>query len=798
MITRVRARIAGRVQGVGFRPTVYRYATGLGLGGFVRNDPHGVTIEVEGDDQKVGAFFSQLTRQPPRQSVIAGIETQVVRAEGSGQFDVVESSREGETAVHISPDLATCDDCLRELNDSDDRRHDYPFINCTHCGPRFTILRELPYDRNKTSMVDFDMCPACDQEYHEPKDRRFHAEPNACEDCGPRLEWKGEADRAAIPSSIQEALRSACDALRVGRIVAIKGIGGYHLACDATRAGAVARLRERKHRPHKALAVMFRDLAAIRKYCDVNEAEEAELLSVARPIVVLKARAPRDSSIQSSVSPDSRTVGAFLPYTPLHHLLLRDFEALIMTSANVTDEPILSDELEIRTLLGTVADGALMHNRAILHKCDDSVVRLHHGRRVFLRRARGFVPNPIRIAEHSPAILATGGELKNTFCLVRDGQAFLSQHIGDLKDYRAHRFFSREIESWQKLLRVTPAVIAHDLHPDYLSTKYALERGDSAPVPGVGPQALRPSGAPLLVAVQHHHAHIASVLAEHGLHQSVIGVALDGTGYGTDGTIWGGEFLVADRAHFERVAHFRPYRLPGGDQAVREPWRMAVSVLADEGLMAFASDVLHHRRAEGVDIAPGFETVLKMIASGFNSPLTSSAGRLFDAVSSILGLCHETTYEAQAAIRLETVADPRETNAYPFDLGMSSRPWQLDFGPTLHAIVEGLRRGQSLATIAGRFHNTIAAAVTRVCIHLRAEQDIHTVALSGGVFQNLLLLQRTTDYLGSRGFCVVTHSLVPPNDGGIALGQAAVAAERSSRLAPDFQPRREEVSAPCA
>lgn len=790
MITRVRARIAGRVQGVGFRPTVYRYATGLGLGGFVRNDPHGVTIEVEGDDQKVGAFFSQLTRQPPRQSVIAGIETRVLNARGDGQFDVIESSPAGDAEAHISPDLATCDDCLRELNDPEDRRHDYPFINCTNCGPRFTILRELPYDRDKTSMVEFDMCPSCDHEYHEPKDRRFHAEPNACEDCGPKLEWKnGRSDEGMVDWSHSPVL-PAIAALRAGRIVAVKGIGGYHLACDATNADAVARLRKRKNRPHKALAVMFPDLATVRRYCEVNEAEEAELVSVPRPIVVLKARAAVKSSIQSSVSPDSRTIGAFLPYTPLHHLLLREFEALVMTSANLTDEPIVADERELQPLLGSVADGALLHNRAILHKCDDSVVRVHHERRIFLRRARGFVPNPARIAEHSRSILATGGELKNTFCLVRDGQAFLSQHIGDLKDYRAYRFFTREIESWQKLLRITPEVIAYDLHPEYLSTRYAEERGRGAQVSG--------SVTPLLIGVQHHHAHIAGVMAEHGIRQSVIGVALDGTGYGTDGTIWGGEFLVADRAHFERVAHFRPYRLPGGDQAVREPWRMAVSVLADEGLMGFARKSFASDRDEACAGKPGFETVLKMIASGFNSPLTSSAGRLFDAVSSILGLCHETTCEAQAAIRLESVADVRENNAYPFDLGMTSRPWRVDFGPTIRAIVEGLRRGLPVARVAGRFHNTIAAAVTRVCVHLRAEQGLNTVALSGGVFQNLLLLQRTADFLGSRGFRVLTHSLVPPNDGGLALGQAAVAAERTHQPVPYSSSRREEVAAPCA
>ncbi|MGD0649580.1 MAG: carbamoyltransferase HypF, partial [Verrucomicrobiia bacterium] len=472
MKTCMRARIVGRVQGVGFRPTVYRYATQLGLGGFVCNGPHGVTVEVEGDDLKVRAFFHHLIHDPPKQAVIADIQKQVFAEKGYKQFEVIESEPEGDAAVHISPDLATCDDCLRELFDPQDRRHGYPFINCTNCGPRFTIIRDLPYDRDKTSMAGFTMCAPCEYEYHDPRDRRFHAQPDACEKCGPQLDLITPEDCSRESYSRRENAREdasrlqlmrVVDLLRRGAIVAVKSLGGYHLACDATNPEAVARLRQRKHRPHKPFAVTFRDLAAVKKFCEVSEAEEAELLSVTRPIVLLNRRPPSTPSLHHCISPDSPTIGAFLPYTPLHHLLMQGFDALVMTSGNLTDEPIISEEAELPTLLGPIADAALTHNRPIVHKCDDSVLRVVNGQRQFFRRARGFVPNPIRIAEQSPHILAVGGELNNTFCLVRDGNAFLSQHIGDLKDYKTYDYFAREITAWQKLMRIEPEVVAYDL-----------------------------------------------------------------------------------------------------------------------------------------------------------------------------------------------------------------------------------------------------------------------------------------------------------------------------------------------
>ena len=749
MKTRVRARIAGRVQGVGFRPTVYRYATQFGLCGFVCNGPHGVTIEVEGEDLKVGAFFHQLASEPPKQAVIAEVQKEVCGEKGYQRFEVVESEPDGNAVTHIPPDLAVCDDCLHELLDSKGRRHGYAFINCTNCGPRFTIIRDLPYDRDKTSMTKFTMCGPCDHEYHDPCDRRFHAQPNACQHCGPQLQF-----RVAGGTTTEDAdLAKTKEFLRRGRIVAIKGLGGYHLACDALSAEAIAGLRRRKHRPHKSLAVMFRDIAVAKEFCEVNESEEAELLSTARPIVLL-ARRQTVNRLPSVISPDVNTIGAFLPYAPLHHLLLQDFEALVMTSGNLADEPIISDEVELPALLGPIADAALTHNRPIVHKCDDSVLRMVSGQRQFLRRARGFVPNPIRIAPASgtPHILAVGGELKNTFCLVGDGNAFLSQHVGDLKDYKTYSHFSCEIESWKNLLRVQPAVIAHDLHPAYLSTRFAAI-----------------ARIPHKVGVQHHHAHIASVMAEHGLHQPLIGVALDGTGYGTDDTLWGGEFMVADRCDFERVAHFKAYRLPGGDKAVQEPWRMALSVLIAEGLEEEAG-----RKFPAVK----WHLVQKMVQAGFHSPLTSSAGRLFDAVAAILGLCDVTTYEAQAAIRLESIADSRVTDQYPFAVQTSNRPWVLDFGPTIRAILAERRQGIAPGEISARFHNTMAASILHVCRCLRGQRDLNVVALSGGVFQNELLLRRTVEALQSRHFNVFTNTAVPLNDGGLALGQATVAAER--------------------
>lgn len=741
MKTRVKAIIHGRVQGVGFRPTVYRYARQLGLAGYVCNGPQGVTVEVEGDDLNVGLFFERLQHQPPRQAVIERLQKQVLAVKGYDRFEVIESEPADQPLVAVSPDLAVCEDCRRDMADPANRRHGYVFTNCTNCGPRFTLIQDLPYDRPRTSMSVFTMCADCAREYRDPADRRFHAQPNACPRCGPQLELRVPGGQ----TQKQAPLPAAVELLKRGQIVAVKGLGGYHLACDALSREAVARLRARKHRGGKPFAVMFRDLATLKKYCRVSEVEEAELLSPAHPIVILASEAP---AVQRSVSPDTPTIGAFLPYTPLHARLLESFEALVMTSANIADEPIISRDDELPRLVG-LADAILTHNRGIVHKCDDSVLRVDLGQRQFLRRARGYVPNAIRVAGDSAAILAVGGELKNTFCLVRDGQAYLSQHLGDLKEHRTYEAFAHEIGEWQRLLQIEPERIAHDAHPAYLSTKYA--------------QRLAGAEASRVLPVQHHHAHIVSVMAEHDLHDCVIGVALDGTGYGSDGTIWGGEILVADRADFERAAHFKAYPLPGGDKAVEEPWRMAASVLCCEELAA------PNRRTE---------LIYKMIAARFHAPLTSSAGRLFDAVAAILGLCDVAEYEAQGAIRLEAVADPTVTARYRYNIALTDRPWVLDFGPMLREILDDKRAGVPVAEMAGKFHNTVAAAVVQTCRFLRGQRHLNTVALSGGVFQNALLLRRILTGLQRNQFQVYTNTRVPPNDGGLALGQAAVAVAR--------------------
>ncbi|MFH0916277.1 MAG: carbamoyltransferase HypF [bacterium] len=748
MVARVRARVQGTVQGVGFRPAVFRHAVACGLTGFVRNDPQGVTLDVEGDEDRVAAFFDGLAAHAPQQAEIQRVTTRRLAPRGYESFDVMPSEPGGRVRVHLPPDLATCPVCLRELWDPTDRRHRYPFINCVDCGPRFTIVNALPYDRAATSMDSFTLCSACAREYHDPGDRRFHAQPNACPECGPHL-FLLRPDGVELEVG-ECALRQAQGLLAAGDIVAVKGLGGYHLACSAFDGEAIARLRDRKDRPHKALAVMFRDLTALRKYLSVTRAEMAELQSSSRPIVVVQGR------FSAAVSPDTDSTGAFLPYTPLHHLLLEPFEALVLTSGNRRDEPIARDESEVQHLLGPVADAALAHDRPVAGRCDDSVVRLIDGGRQFLRRARGFVPIPVRIAPASLPVLATGAELKNTFCLVGGGEAFVSQHIGELRDYPTYVFYQEEMIRWQELLRIEPRIVAHDLHPAYLSSTYARSLENVS-----------------LVGVQHHHAHVASVMAEKGLLGPVIGIAFDGTGYGTDGTVWGGEFLLADRLDFQRLSHFQTYALPGGEKAIDEPWRMALSMCLAEGIPWSRGE----QKDEGKEVP--VELVERLISSGINCPLTSSAGRLFDAVASLLGLCDAAGYEAQGAIRLEAAADPAARGHYPFEIHRTAEPWLLDFGPTLHALVEDRGRCTDVGLVAARFHNTVAAATAAVAHRLCADRNVTDVVLSGGVFQNGLLLDRTRRALRAAGLSVHVNSVVPPNDGGISLGQAAVAVARA-------------------
>jgi hydrogenase maturation protein HypF len=805
---RTAVRVEGIVQGVGFRPFVYALATRLGLSGLVGNDLDGVFAEVEGPPSAVREFLAALEREaPPLARVDRVTATPVTPTGTSPSFQIVASEPAGRRATLIAPDTATCADCLRELNDPADRRFRYPFINCTNCGPRFTIVRDVPYDRPLTTMAGFPMCERCAAEYHDPANRRFHAQPTCCPACGPRLALLDQSGKPhdggplATPSCGQRSTISspadgapvdgarpdgvldlAAGLLRRGVIVAVKGLGGYHLAADAASEAAVAALRARKHREDKPFAVMVADLDAARRLGRVDDTEAALLTSQARPIVLL-ARRP-DADVAASAAPGNRQLGIMLPYTPLHHLLLASVgRPLVMTSGNVSDEPIAYRDEDALDRLGGIAGAFLTHDRAIHIRTDDSVARVFGGRPAIIRRSRGYVPEPVMLRGASCAgflrpVLACGAELKNTFCLARGDRAFVSHHIGDLENAETLRSFTEGIQHFARLFDITPQVAAYDLHPEYLSTKYALD------LDGVD-----------LAGVQHHHAHIASCLADNGVGGPVIGVAFDGTGYGTDGTIWGGEFLIADLADFRRAGHLAQVPMPGGAAAVRQPWRMAAAYLDELAGLDAASLPVAQRNAGRWD------TIVAMARRKVNAPLTSSAGRLFDATAALLGVRDEITYEGQAAIELEQLADPAETGAYhasiaatssgtaraaggatPIDSagGEPGEGFRASGADLIAAVVEDLAAGVPRETVAARFHNGLAALIVDGCALLRDQHGLRTVALSGGVFQNLLLLGRTVAGLEARGFTVLTHSRVPCNDGGISLGQAVVAAARES------------------
>jgi hydrogenase maturation protein HypF len=753
----VAVRVEGIVQGVGFRPFVYSLATGLGLGGLVGNDVDGVFAEVEGPPAAVREFLRGLERDAPPLARIERITTTSMAPGGAASFRIVASGPDGRRRTLVAADTATCADCLRELSDPADRRFRYPFINCTNCGPRFTIVRDVPYDRPLTTMAGFAMCALCAAEYHDPADRRFHAQPTCCPACGPRLALADGAG-GALPG---DPLASAVRLLREGRILAVKGLGGYHLAADAFSAEAVAALRARKHREDKPFAVLAADLAAARQLCAVDDAAAGLLTSQARPIVLLP-RLP-SGGVARATAPGNRQLGIMLPYTPLHHLLASSAgHPLVLTSGNLSDEPIAYRDDDALSRLGTIADAFLTHDRAIHIRTDDSVVRAFSGRPMMLRRSRGYAPEPVVVRGGFPRpVLACGAELKNTFCLAKEQHAFVSHHIGDLSNAETLASFTEGIEHYRRLFDITPEVVAYDLHPDYLSTKYALELADVD-----------------LVGVQHHHAHVASCLADNGFPGPVIGVAFDGTGYGTDGTIWGGEFLIADRASFSRAGHLAPVPLPGGQAAIRQPWRMAASYL-----LAASSDGVLDDLAVWQRNQERWAAVLSMARRGVNSPLTSSAGRLFDAVAALLGVRDAVNYEGQAAIELEQLADPGEGGAYSAAIEPGS-PFSVRGADFVRAAARDLTGGVPREVIAGRFHNGVAAMVEAGCLLLRERHGLDTVALSGGVFQNLLLLERVVRSLEARGFRVLTHSRVPCNDGGISLGQAVVAAagERGTSL----------------
>ncbi len=762
---RLGIRVDGVVQGVGFRPFVVVEATRLGLTGLVGNDPRGVFVEAEGDDLALAALLRALRAGPPRASVesVRSRRLPLVRDEG---FRVVASSSDGAREALVPVDSATCDDCLAELRDPADRRHRYPFVNCTNCGPRLTLVLDVPYDRARTTMAAFPMCDDCRREYEDPRDRRFHAEPVCCPACGPRLRL---LDPGGAPRP-EEPLNAAAALLRAGAIVAVKGLGGYHLAALAVDEEAVASLRGRKHREDRPFALMVADVAAARDLCEVTEEDARTLRGPARPIVLMPRAAGR-ARVAPAVAPRSASLGVMLPYTPLHHLLLEAVSGpLVLTSGNVSDEPIAFDDDDALERLGPLVDALLVHDRRIHTRVDDSVVRSVAGRAVPIRRSRGFVPGalPLPVAAARP-VLACGPELKNTFCLARGSRAFVSHHIGDLENYETLRSYTDGIDHFRRLLGVEPTVLAHDLHPEYLSTKYALEQAESDPQVD-------------LVGVQHHHAHIASCLADNGRVGPVLGVAFDGLGMGTDGTLWGGEFLRADLAGFTRLGHLAPVRMPGGAAAIRQPWRMAAAYAAGLGLDGLGLDGLG---LDGLEVAERvgrrrWDDVVRLGESGVASPETTSAGRLFDAVASLIGVRDEVTYEGQAAVELEQCADPAECGTYASRV-VEEETVRLLGADLAGAAAADLRAGTPVPVIAGRFHRGVADAVVAVCRLLGARTGLDVVALSGGVFQNVLLLRLCVAGLERAGFEVLQHRNVPPNDGGISFGQAAVAAARSHR-----------------
>lgn len=751
MATRTQILVRGIVQGVGFRPFIFSLASRRALRGQVFNNATGVIIDVEGEPGEIAWLVDEIKLNPPPLSLIESVEFKDNLAPANyADFRIVGSNSTGKKFVPISADVATCEDCLKELFDPQNRRYRYPFINCTNCGPRFTIIEGVPYDRAQTTMSEFGMCEACRAEYENPLDRRFHAEPIACAVCGPQLSL---ADWAGGKVEVADAISFTRQFLSEGRIAAIKGLGGFHLACDATNSKAVEQLRSKKFREDKPFALMADSIEVIKKYCHVSKSEEDLLRSAARPIVLL-TRKP-DARLPAAIAPGVKTLGFMLPYTPLHHLLLEKMDRpLVMTSGNVSDEPICYEDHDAAGRLSEIADFYLLHNRRIHMRADDSVTRVFAGREMVLRRSRGYAPVPIKTSfKFNRQILACGAELKNTFCLTKDNYAFVSHHIGDLENLETLRSFTEGIKHYRRLFNLEPEIVAYDLHPEYLSTKYALKLDEIETSFGV----------------QHHHAHIASCLADNCIEGEVIGVAMDGLGFGSDGRMWGGEFFVADYLHAERIAHLDYIPMPGGTKAIREPWRMAAvylhRALGDDFLklnLPFVYEL--DRRA--------WPALRSMMMSETNCPETSSMGRLFDALSALLGLRRAVNYEGQAAIEMETIADVREKQFYEFEIGQdgiikADKLIQQATGDLLNEVAPPI--------VSARFHLGVANMIAQIVRRTRNERRINRVALSGGVFQNVFLLDAVCRLLQREGFQIFTHSRVPTNDGGISLGQAAVA-----------------------
>jgi len=749
--TAKRLEVEGIVQGVGFRPFVYRLAGEHGIRGEVANTSSGVTILLEGIEKDIEAFEKGLYEKAPPLARITSVSEYPERVTGRSAFSIKKSRGTEEKSTLISPDVCICEDCLDELLDPSDRRYRYPFINCTNCGPRYTIIDDVPYDRPHTSMKSFRMCRECQAEYDDPGNRRFHAQPNACAQCGPRVTLH-DSRRKKITS--KDPIRKAALLLREGHILAIKGIGGFHLAADAENDQAVLRLRKRKHRGEKPLALMSLTTDDIRRYAIVEEADEPLLTSHQRPIVLLEKR--EFHPISEQVAPRNRTFGAMLPYTPLHYLLLHcGFTALVMTSGNMSEEPIAIDNDDAFLRLSGIADYFLIHDRDIYLRSDDSIVRRSDGVTRFIRRSRGYVPTPVFLKQDMGRILACGAELKNTICLTRENKAFLSQHIGDLENLEAYDFFCSTIEHMKRILHIEPEILAHDGHPDYLSTRYALEQ-----------QGIEK------VQVQHHHAHIVSCMAENLLEGPVIGLSLDGTGFGSDGAVWGGEVLLADHHCFTRKAHLDYVPMPGGEAAIKEPWRMAISYLYNAFGHAFKDlDLPLLTQIEGHKI----EVMVEMISKGINAPNTSSLGRLFDGVAALAGIRNHVHYEGQAAIELEMTAENGTEKPYDYEW-TRGEVQKILTAPIIAGVARDMENGVRPSLISARFHLTLIRLFKELCEETRAETGLNRVALSGGVFQNAILLTGLIHGLKESNFQVFSHQLVPTNDGGISLGQAVVAA----------------------
>jgi hydrogenase maturation protein HypF len=772
-IRRARLHITGIVQGVGFRPFVYSLADRFALAGWVRNTSAGVDIEVDGSPKKLEAFVAALKSEVPP---LARIDKMDLTYESAGLFSgfkIITSEEVEGSYMPISPDVGICPDCLHELFNSADRRYRYPFINCTNCGPRFTIITNIPYDRPNTTMAPFKMCPACMAEYIDPLNRRFHAQPVACPECGPKvwIEWQPGSGREGV--SRDEAIQAAQKLLADGGILAVKGLGGFHLACNARNTDAVTELRNRKLRVDKPFALMMADLITIQNNCQVNRSERQLLESRQRPIVVLEKKP--GSSISTAVAPRQDSLGIMLPYTPLHYLLLNPggpLDALVMTSGNLSEEPIATGNDEARDRLTPLADAFLMHNREIHTRCDDSVLRAidvfksdppelypseNSSHSYFLRRSRGFAPDPLKLPFETPSILATGGELKNTFCLTRERYAFISHHIGDMENFETLQSFEDGIAYYERLFRIQPKAIAYDLHPDYLSTRYALERGGSEQIP--------------LVGVQHHHAHIASCMADNGLDGAhpVIGVAFDGTGFGEDGAIWGGEFLVGDFNSCKRKFHFAYFPLPGGDACIKQPARIALAMLWSLGID------WDERLAPVKELSTRGRIAMRtQLEKDLNIIQSSSMGRIFDAFASLAGVRQNINYEAQAAIEFESELDENETGAYQFEIQKE----ELNTKPAIENMLVDIYNDVPIPVLSARFHNGVAKLVSQTCNLIRHETALDEIALSGGVWQNLALLKRTVRLLRDEGFTVYCHHQVPTNDGGLSLGQALIGAVR--------------------